>query len=170
MERGERSEKCRQAHNITHSSLHTPHSTLLTPHYSLHFPPSLTLKTLKEMKSIYIIIGVALTLAACNPRQSDAENAVADFMEKNITNPEKMKITGFSRLDSTSKVKDSVVVAIRKATDSNGRYKKGITYHQADNHAMLYMLRVNYTMGKDEMCDTYYLDKSLQNVVAVKNN
>ena len=122
------------------------------------------------MKSIYIIIGVALTLAACNPRQSDAENAVADFMEKNITNPEKMKITGFSRLDSTSKVKDSVVVAIRKATDSNGRYKKGITYHQANNHAMLYMLRVNYTMGKDEMCDTYYLDKSLQNVVAVKNN
>lgn len=122
------------------------------------------------MKSIYIIIGVALTLAACNPRQSDAENAVAVFMEKNITNPEKMKITGFSRLDSTSKVKDSVVVAIRKATDSNGRYKKGITYHQADNQAMLYMLRVNYTMGKDEMCDTYYLDKSLQNVVAVKNN
>ena len=35
---------------------------------------------------------------------------------------------------------------------------------------MLYMLRVNYMIGKEEMCDTYYLDKSLKNVVVVKNN
>lgn len=81
-----------------------------------------------------------------------------------------MRITGFSRLDSTSKIKDSVIVAIRKATETNGRYKKGITYAKTDNPTMLYMLRVNYMIGKEEMCDTYYLDKSLKNVVVVKNN
>lgn len=98
----------------------------------------------KKMKSINIIIGVALTLVACNPRQSDAEQAVTDFLENHITKPEEMRITGFSRLDSTSKIKDSVIVAIRKATETNGRYKKGITYANTDNPTMLYMLRVNY--------------------------
>ena len=70
---------------------------------------------------------------ACNPRQSDAEQAVTDFLENHITKPEEMRITGFSRLDSTSKIKDSVIVAIRKATETNGRYKKGITYANTDN-------------------------------------
>ena len=134
------------------------------------FPHFLTPQNAKKMKSIYIIIGVALTLVACNPRQSDAEQAVSDFLENHITKPEEMRITGFSRLDSTSKIKDSVIVAIRKATETNGRYKKGITYAKTDNPTMLYMLRVNYMIGKEEMCDTYYLDKSLKNVVVVKNN
>ena len=70
------------------------------------------------MKHIYLIIGVMLLLVSCNGRQHTAENAVAEFMAENLSNAKDMKITNFSRLDSTNKVKDSVIVVLRKQADA----------------------------------------------------
>ena len=111
-----------------------------------------------------------LLLVSCNGRQHNAENAVAEFMAANINNAKEMKITNFSRLDSTTKVKDSVIVALRKNVETSGRYRKGLQYAQPSARKMLYILRVNYRMGEAECCDTYYLDENLERVVAVKNN
>ncbi|MGM9702858.1 MAG: hypothetical protein ACI3YZ_04830 [Prevotella sp.] len=122
------------------------------------------------MKHIYIIIGVMLLLVSCNGRQHDAENAVAEFMTENLNNAKEMRITKFSRLDSTTKVKDSVLVVLRKNAETSGRYKKGLQYAQPSARKMLYIVRVSYKLGETECSDTYYLDESLAKVVAVKNN
>ncbi|MGN0282965.1 MAG: hypothetical protein ACI4B3_11830 [Prevotella sp.] len=122
------------------------------------------------MKYIYIIIGIMLLLVSCNGRQHSAENTVAEFMAVNLNDANEMKITNFSRLDSTTKVKDSVIVVLRKNAETSGRYKKGLQYVQPSARKMLYIMRVNYKLGTTECCDTYYLDESLEKVVAVKNN
>ena len=121
------------------------------------------------MKHIYII-GIMLLLVSCNGRQHDAENTVAEYMAENLYDAKEMKITKFSRLDSTTKVKDSVIVALRQNAENGGRYKKGIPYVEPSARKMLYVMRVNYMLGNAECSDTYYLDESLERVVAVKNN
>lgn len=111
-----------------------------------------------------------LLLVSCNGRQHDAENAVAEFMTENLNNAKEMRITKFSRLDSTTKIKDSVLVVLRKNAETSGRYKKGLQYAQPSTRKMLYIVRVSYKLGETECSDTYYLDESLAKVVAVKNN
>ena len=122
------------------------------------------------MKHIYLIIGVMLLLVSCNGRQHTAENAVAEFMAENLSNAKDRKITNFSRLDSTNKVKDSVIVVLRSNAETSGRYKKGMRYAQPSARKMLFIVRVSYKLGEAECSDTYYLDESLEKVVAVKNN
>ncbi|MGM9697208.1 MAG: hypothetical protein ACI3Y0_00985 [Prevotella sp.] len=122
------------------------------------------------MKHIYIIIGIMLLLVSCNGQQHDAENTVAEYMAANLYDAKEMKITKFSRLDSTTKIKDSVIVALRHNAENGGRYKKGIPYVEPSARKMLYIMRVNYMLGNAECSDTYYLDESLERVVAVKNN
>ena len=107
-----------------------------------------------------------LLLVSCTGRQHTAENAVVEFMAENLSNAKDMKITNFSRLDSTNKVKDSVIVVLRSNAETSGRYKKGMRYAQK----MLFIVRVSYKLGEAECSDTYYLDESLEKVVAVKNN
>lgn len=111
-----------------------------------------------------------MTLASCTGRQGEAEKTVANFMEANLNEAKQMKITDFSRLDSTNKVKDSTVVAIRNAAEQGGRYRRGISYAPASKRGMLYIVRVNYRLNNDEHSDTYYLNETLDKVVAVKNN
>lgn len=120
--------------------------------------------------TLYIIIGIALLTVSCDGRQGNAETAVEEFMAANLNNAKDMKITGFSQLDSTQKIKDSTLTMIRHNAENNGRYKKGLTYASPSARNMLYILRVNYKIEKNDFCDTYYLDESLGKVVAVKNN
>ena len=111
-----------------------------------------------------------LMLISCNGRQHDAQNTVADYMAANLNNAGEMKITDFSRLDSTTKVKDSVIVALRNNTETIGRYKKGLHYASPSERRMLYIMRVNYKLGTTDCSDTFYLDETLEKVIAVKNN
>lgn len=111
-----------------------------------------------------------LLLVSCNRRQHDAENAVAEFMAANLSNASEMKITDFSRLDSTTKVKDSVIVVLRQNAENSGRYKKGLQYASPSERHMLYIMRVSYKLGPTDCNDTFYLDEALEKVIAVKNN
>ena len=111
-----------------------------------------------------------LLLVSCNGRQHDAENTVAEYMAENLYDAKEMKIPRFRGLVSTTKVKDRVIVALRQNAENGGRYKKGIPYVEPSARKMLYIMRVNYMLGNAECSDTYYLDESLERVVAVKNN
>ena len=111
-----------------------------------------------------------MAVVSCTGRQGEAEKTVANFMEANLNDSKQMKITDFSRLDSTTKVKDSVIVALRNNTETIGRYKKGLHYASPSERRMLYIMRVNYKLGTTDCSDTFYLDETLEKVIAVKNN
>ena len=91
--------------------------------------------------TLYIIICIALLTVSCDGRQGNAETAVEEFMAANLNNAKGMKITGFSQLDSTQKIKDSTLTMIRHNAENNGRYKKGLTYASPSARNMLCILR-----------------------------
>ena len=116
---------------------------------------------------IYIIIGVAaaVTLASCS-KQGDAERLVREFVAQNAVAPDELVTLGFGNLDSTKVIRDSLVLDMR--TRDNPLFKKHIDYPVRTSGRMLYFLRTTFACKNDTVQHTFYMDETLERVVAFK--
>lgn len=122
------------------------------------------------MKLVFgMSICAMLMFAACG-QQHDAETLVEDFMKENLNNSSSLSSVEFAKLDSTARLNDSIINILRADSKQSDRYRNDIRYADSRQEKVLKMLRVKYTLGTDECSDTYYLDKSLTKVIAVKIN
>ncbi len=120
-------------------------------------------------KTLCLMATAALVFAACG-RQHEAEGVVKEFLKTNLNEASSLKIVSFDDIDSTRRVNDSIIQSMRKATDQSAIYKKGIDYADGERTQTLMILRVKYRLGEEEINDTYYLNNTMTEVVAVKTN
>jgi|SRR5574344_544152 hypothetical protein len=124
---------------------------------------------MKIMKKSIIMISSALLLFASCGQQHKAESTVEDMLEDNLTNASQMKVIMHEQLDSTRLLTNSNVLLIRKSMADIPYYKKGIKYAPMPKDNMLMISCVVYQLGNKKYRDTYYLDRSLENVIAIKS-
>ena len=120
------------------------------------------------MRRLYnIIIGVtfALLLTACG-KQGKAESLVKAFIEQNAEMPDKMKTLSFGKIDSTKVISDSLIMVLQ--TREHELFRKDINYTAHTAGRMLYYVRMKYAYGNDTLQQTFYMDESLEQIVAFK--
>ena len=113
------------------------------------------------MKQQIILIGVTLLLLASCGRQQQAKTLVKDFMAQQGRG--EVSYIGFSSLDSTRAIGDSLITVLRQ------RAPQGIRYQERTGVSLLF-LRAQYLDGQDTCSATFYLDKDLTGIVAYKEN
>lgn len=123
-----------------------------------------------KAKACFTALCAVLLLASCG-QQHQAESVVEDFMQQYVKDYGNLRITEFDDIDSTRYINDSIIGAMRKATESCAVYKPGIEYGEnPDPKKKLKIVRVSYEIGGATYNDTYYLDNGMQCVVALKSN
>ncbi len=111
--------------------------------------------------SLYLIIGVALLLFSSCGQQQQAKSAVKDFMESQLKRD--VSYLGFSDVDSTRAISDSLIEAMR------GRGEKNVEYQERKDKKLLH-IRAQYLLGTDTLSSTFYLEPEALGVVAYKEN
>ena len=107
----------------------------------------------------YIIIGITafvFLFVSCGQKHK-AVNVVEDFIEQYAQYPDEMKEREFEHFDSTKVISDSLVLD-----------KSPIPYPVRTSGRMLYHIRMSYVYKGDTLWQTFYLDETLEHVVAVK--
>ncbi len=117
----------------------------------------------------YPLFCAAMLLSACG-QQHDAEVLVKDFMNENLKNPAALTNVDFAKLDSTARLNDSIINVLRALAGQSGRYRDGIRYSDKKQEKPLKILRVQYKIDTTECSDTYYLNRDITEVIAVKVN
>jgi hypothetical protein len=111
-------------------------------------------------------MAVAVCLfCACSQRHT-AISLAEDFIDANAGEPAKIENRDFGKLGITCRVADTTVTSLQARQSE--LYKAGIAYpafHQGDT---LYYIRMKFTYQGDTLSQTFYLDKMLEHVVAVK--
>ncbi len=115
--------------------------------------------------TIFIPLLLLAVLVSCG-RQSKAEDLVEAFVQENALAPEKMAAHEFSRLDSTKRLNDSIVLDMQRR--GNEYFKQDIDYPVKTSGRMLYYLRMTYYPDSDTLWNTFYLDEQLEQVVSFK--
>ena len=95
-----------------------------------------------------------------------AETVVGDFIETYAKDPDAIRKRDFVRFDSTKVIGDSLVKEMQ--TREHELFKQPIPYPVSTSGRVLYLLRMNYVYQGDTLWQTFYLDESLENVVAFK--
>lgn len=126
--------------------------------------------SMASFKSMLLVGCSTLLLFASCGQQHRAEATVEDQLEENLMDASQMKIIMHEKLDSTRLLAPANIATIRKAAQAIPYYKKDIKYAPMPKDHMLMMACVVYQMGNKKYRDTYYLDRSLENVVAIKSN
>lgn len=116
-----------------------------------------------------LLVPAMLALASCGP-QHQAESVVKDFLQSNVADNSTLQISDFGDLDSTRYLNDSTISMLRAQVEKSPIYNKGIEYADRKDAQMLMFLRVTYNVNGKEHHDTYYLNKDMTNVIAIKNN
>lgn len=116
---------------------------------------------------IYIICVVTVLLTVSCGRQHDAEKTVEEFVAANHTTPDDVDFIKFYDIDSTRILTDSVIVATRER--ASARFRKDISYSKFNGGRLVY-LRAEYKCGTDTLSATFYLQPTLEGVVAFKEN
>lgn len=118
------------------------------------------------MRKVLYIIMCSLVLMACGNRRK-AINTVDEFLKANLVNAEYE--TEFISMDSTYKVKDSVLVALQQQAPQDKAFKKGIKWEKPVPGKFIYM-RMKVIQQEDTLVRTFYLDPEMTKVLAFKQN
>ena len=118
------------------------------------------------MRKVLYIIMCTLVLTACGNRRK-ACNAVEDFLRQNLVNAEFK--TEYISMDSTYKVKDSVLIALQQQAPQDKAFKKGIKWDKPVPGKIIYM-RMKVIQQEDTIVRTFYLDPEMTKVLAFKQN
>jgi len=122
------------------------------------------------MRRIFYPLFCAVVMFSSCGQQHDAEVLVEDFMNENLKNPTALTNVDFAKLDSTARLNDSIINVIRSLAGQSGRYRDGIRYSDKKQEKPLKILRVQYKIDTTECSDTYYLNRDITEVIAVKVN
>lgn len=113
---------------------------------------------------------IVLLFAACG-QQYDAESLVKDFMDEYLKDVGSLSSIDFERIDSTTRINDSIINNMKQFTAKSGRYKQDLKFSpKSDSENTLIILRVEYKQNNEIYSDTYYLNKELTKVIAIKTN
>lgn len=123
------------------------------------------------MKRGYVIamLMAAVFCVGCGA-QHDAKRLVSGFLDANLKSADISGVS-YGRLDSTFYITDSIVTVLRQQADTMKAFKRGIKYDAAKkpDGKLLYM-KVSFKQDNEKQAYTFYLDHSLQQVVAFKRN
>lgn len=109
---------------------------------------------------------LALTFSSCGP-ESAARSHVRSFMEKEMGLND-YDVIAWSNVDSAFHVSDSMLTVMRDQAAREKTVKGKPAY--AQRTAKLHIITVKYSVGKDTLMNTFYLDDKLQGIVGVKKD
>lgn len=119
----------------------------------------------------YIIFGIicsAVFLVTSCGKQHKAESVVKDFLDKNMTTSDYS--ISFNEIDSTRHLTDSMINVMKSNARKYNLFKKEIAYDISTNDKPYMFMRTKICSGKDTVAYTFYIDKTLQNIIAFKRN
>ena len=109
---------------------------------------------------------VVLFFTSCG-QQHQAEQMAKAFIDQYYM-VEEYEAT-FSPLDSTIHVTDSALVAMRGAMAQSPLFKRGIKYADIPHPLHLYYVRALIVHDNDTVQSTFYMNKTMEDIVAVKS-
>ena len=110
-----------------------------------------------------------LLLASCG-QQHKAESVVEDFMENNLKDASALQIVEYSDIDSTRYLNDSIINKLRNTAKNSSMYSGRTDFAQRNKDEKLIIIRVRYKINGQDFHDTFYLNKEMTGVIALKNN
>lgn len=111
---------------------------------------------------------IALTLLAACGNDQRAKGLVKDFMKNDMAVADYDVVT-WSALDSTFRINDSTLSAMRQRAVADKLVKQQPAYTNATNK--LLRITLKYTVNKkDTQQTTFYLDDKVTGIVGVKQN
>ena len=116
-------------------------------------------------KTLYIIM-CGLMLAACSNRHK-ASSSIEAFLTENLANPEFK--TEYITMDSTRKLKDSVIVALQQQASADKAFKRNIRWEKPTDGKYIFV-RMKVIQQQDTAVRTFYLNPEMTAVVALKQN
>lgn len=119
----------------------------------------------------YFVITAFLAVMICSCTNTNkAQRLVNKFMKDNMEDTVRLTNVTFSKLDSTTRVNDSTLKAMLAETNRIPLYKKNITFNQKATCPLMF-ISVTYNTQNDSTVrqQTFYIDKELQGIVAMKN-
>ena len=116
---------------------------------------------------VFTLIAMAV-LTGCDPARSTAKSRAKVFMEAFLADGE-MREKHYGKLDSTFQVTDSLLSLFRAYARSNALFKGEVAFDDAETTSPVYYLGLTYKDSQnDEHHLTFYFDKTLDNLLAVK--
>lgn len=118
---------------------------------------------LRTVKLMFMALSVQFLLS-CGEGH-DSQVIVKDFMKNNM-NLDDYKVIGWSKLNDTYFVSDSMTNVMHTDAELSGKVKQGTKYTPATEK--LRFIQVEYTVYDDTLKQTFYLDDQLTGVVCFK--
>jgi hypothetical protein len=122
------------------------------------------------MKIRHILLSSAMLLLASCGQQHKAESVVEDFMENNLKDASTLQIVEYSDIDSTRYLNDSIINKLRNTAKNSSMYAGRTEFAQRNKDEKLIIIRVRYKINGQDFHDTFYLNKEMTGVIALKNN
>ncbi|WP_338337383.1 hypothetical protein [Marseilla massiliensis] len=122
------------------------------------------------MKIRHILLSSAMLLLASCGQQHKAESVVEDFMENNLKDASALQIVEYSDIDSTRYLNDSIINKLRNTAKNSSMYAGRTEFAQRNKDENLIIIRVRYKINGQDFHDTFYLNKEMTGVIALKNN
>lgn len=119
------------------------------------------------MRTLLFIATLALLFISCGEHHK-AKNTIETFLDEYLVAEE--YYVDLQGVDSTWRVGDSALVAMRHQATESGRWKEGLTFSERDASGKLVYMRGKVIAGKDTFMQTFYLNPDLTGVVAIKDN
>ena len=118
-------------------------------------------------------LGLVLMFTSCGD-QHKAQSLVKDFLDKNLVDQD-CSYERFSRLTPTAMISFDQMKVMRQNVSKLPYVKKNIDYNDATYPDTLLYLRATYKLTnhqgeKQEVTQTFYLDKGLTRVIGFKEN
>ncbi len=122
---------------------------------------------MRGLSNCFIVLVLALVLSGCGQKHK-AKSLIVSFVEEN-TSLADMNRT-FDRLDSTFRLSDSIIINMQEQSKNLPKMKKNIRFGQHVKGAPLLFQRVKFFNESDTIRMTFYMDRSLTQVIACKEN
>lgn len=120
---------------------------------------------MRKIFSTLFILGMVLFIS-CG-QDHDTKSLVKHFMKEQMALDD-YDVLAWSDIDSTSHVKDSMLIVMHQKAIKDKIVKKGTTYTKRSPN--LNLISVRYKVGDDTLMSTFYLDDKMTGIVGVKNN
>lgn len=116
---------------------------------------------------------LAVLFVSCG-EEHRSRSLVKDFLKENLTIDD-YSVDRWEKYDSTYRVSAQAIASLHSNVTHIGPFKSGIRYQPYKAGDKLYFVRLKYEvdLGGDsltKMTHTFYIDKDLTGVVAVKEN
>ena len=119
------------------------------------------------MKKLLYLTTFVLMLCGCGQKHK-AKALIGSFVEENTTMGDMRR--SYDKVDSTFKLTDSIIVNMQQQAANLPHFKKNIAFGEHIKGEPLLYSRVRFTNEHDTLHFTFYMNRSLSQVIACKEN